>query len=251
LDSLTDIQLPELTATASGSNPNGAPLLTLERVACERGGRLLFQNLSLELGVGEGLRLTGSNGSGKTTLLRVIAGLSQRYEGSISWAGQMAHTYTSTLRQDMLYFGHAPGVKGTLTPLENLAWWQRLHLAEALSEKHLVKALGYVGLKAYFETPASNLSAGQQRRVALARLFISANRLWILDEPFTAIDQSGIAHLEGLIARHMQRGGMVILTTHQALTDNYLIENIRSIDIDSLGGDVASSGPALTEDCER
>lgn len=251
MDFQTEIQLPELMVSHSATSLDSAALLRLDAVGCERSGRLLFQNLSFELASGEGLRLTGSNGSGKTTLLRVIAGLSQRFEGSIAWAGKTAHGYDSTLRQSLLYFGHAPGVKGTLTPLENLAWWQRLHLTTPVSEDRLEKALSCVGLKAYLDTPAANLSAGQQRRVALARLFISTHRLWILDEPFTAIDQSGVVYLEALIAQHMQRGGIVILTTHQTLTDKYLAENFRTVDIDSLGRDVESCEIGLANNREQ
>lgn len=219
-----------LPVLKNDSNSSGI-CLSLNNVSCERGARQLFQGLSLVLNSGESIRLTGSNGSGKTTLLRVIAGLSQRFEGDISWRGESAHGFNSSLHQELLYFGHAPGVNGSLTPLENLDWWQRLHLNNPLTELDLVKALDQVQLKAYIDTPSHYMSAGQQRRVALARLFISPHRFWILDEPFTAIDHFGVVNLERCMELHLQRGGMLILTTHQSISNVQLNARMRTLDL--------------------
>lgn len=221
--------MQSFTGDATVGPGAGARYLEVKSVSCERGDRLLFDGLSFQLGAGEGLRIIGANGSGKTTLLRVIAGLSERFGGDIHWRGQNRRNVLYQLRTDILYFGHAPGINVVLTPLENLEWWQQLKLPGAESREHLVNVLDYMGLAGYSHTPCAHLSAGQKRRVALARLLISRHRLWILDEPFTAIDRQGVRNIEGLVEQHLQRGGIVILTTHQAMS----CSGFSTIDIDS------------------
>jgi len=195
------------------------PSLMLDAVSCERGERLLVEHLSFVVTAGQGIRIEGPNGSGKTTLLRVLAGLSQQYSGTVSWCGKDIRHSRSSLAEDTLYIGHLAGVKALLSPLENLSWWASLHISSdaAASKAKLLAALSQVGLERFAYTPCHQLSAGQQRRIALARLYLSQHRLWILDEPFTAIDADGVALLEQRIAEHLKKGNMAIVTTHQAM----------------------------------
>ena len=118
----------------------------------------------------------------------------------------------------MLFLGHAPGIKALSTPLENLAWWASIHIPETLGDADLQQALDQVGLGPFAQTPSYRLSAGQQRRVALARLYLSRHPLWILDEPFTAIDSDGVRQLEQRIGSHLAAGNMAIVTTHQPIS---------------------------------
>ncbi len=192
-------------------------MLELQDLCCQRGERQLFSDVSWQLRAGEGVRILGANGSGKTTLLRIVAGLSRRFEGRITWCGRTLPRAASAMRANLLYFGHAPGIKSTLSPLENLQWWQSLHLSQAASIGQLETALIALGLEDCIDFPCYQLSAGQQRRAALARLLISPHRLWILDEPFSAIDKFGVELLEQFVVQQLARGGAVMLTTHQPL----------------------------------
>ncbi len=175
----------------------------------------LFSGLNFELGPGDVLQIEGRNGSGKTTLLRILCGLIQADKGQILWCGQDIQEDRFDYSINTSYIGHHDGLKGDCTPLENLA----LSLALSAAEKNLSPhdALEKVGLKGFDHQLCRTLSAGQRRRVALARLLISPTRLWILDEPFTAIDQKGIGELEQMIADHAKSGGMVILTSHHTI----------------------------------
>lgn len=190
------------------------PLLELRDLGCERDERLLFSGLNLQLSAGEVVQVGGPNGAGKTTLLRALAGVSSDYEGQILYSGKALSEVAWDFARDRLYLGHLPGIKKSLTPSENLAWY----LAQAGGRVSIDDALAAVGLYGYEDTPCYQLSAGQLRRVALARLHLSEARIWILDEPFTAIDKLGVSQLEALIARQSAQGGVVILTSHQDLT---------------------------------
>lgn len=181
------------------------PLLTASDLSLTRGGRELFCDLSFEVAAGQLVQLGGANGAGKTSLLRVLAGLSRYgFEGSVQ-----RHV-------SQLYLGHQAGVKGLLTARENLAW----HVGGQghYSDAQIEQALQQVGLYGYEDEPSHNLSAGQHRRVNLARLYLSDCPLWLLDEPFTAIDSDGVANLESRMVSHVQHGGAVILTSHQRLS---------------------------------
>ena len=181
-----------------------APLLAADALTLSRGGRELFRDLSFAINPGDLVQIEGPNGAGKTSLLRILAGLSRYgYEGAVERAGAL------------LYLGHKSAVKGQLTPRENLA----LHVSGEGSHSQLAidEALANVGLYGYEDVPSHNLSAGQHRRVNLARLHLSGSSLWLLDEPFTAIDRAGVSELESLFAGHAARGGAVVLTSHQAL----------------------------------
>lgn len=189
------------------------PILNATGLTAERDGRCLFSGLALPVGAGDVVRIEGANGTGKTTLLRVLAGLDQDYAGEVNWPAATA--VGKPWREDVLFLGHQPGVKGALTAVENLAWLTALRgLNPACG---LREALQRSGLAGFEDVPVATLSAGQKRRVALARLHLEPVPLWILDEPFTAIDKDGVRALEETLAAHARNGGAVIVTTHHAL----------------------------------
>ncbi len=185
-------------------------------LTCVRDGRTLFQDLDLTLSSGELLQIEGVNGAGKTSLLRLLCGLAQPRDGDIYWQGIPIRQCRSDYHEQLLYIGHQPGIKDELTALENLRFFHALS-GHGGSDEALFKALDQVGLYGYEDASVRTLSAGQRRRVALARLWQNHASLWILDEPFTAIDRKGIANLETLLSHHVQSGGMVVLTSHQTL----------------------------------
>jgi heme exporter protein A len=192
------------------------PLLEAVALSCERDWRLLFEQLHFALQPCDMLQISGPNGSGKTSLLRLIAGLRQPTSGNILLQGQTLAEQRSELARNLLWIGHAAGIKGLLTAEENLAWLCALH--RPASREAIWQALEAVGLRGFEDVPCHTLSAGQQRRVALARLYLADTPpLWVLDEPFTALDKSGVAQLEAHLAGHCERGGVVVLTTHHSL----------------------------------
>jgi heme exporter protein A len=181
------------------------PLLEADALSLERGGRVLFEALSFCIAPGQLLQIDGANGAGKTSLLRILAGLS-RY----GFGGRVRRNVP------LLYLGHHSAVKGLLTPRENLAW----HIGGegSYSDAEIESALERVGLYGYEDVPSHALSAGQHRRVNLARLYLSDAPLWLLDEPFTAIDRAGVAALESRLLTHVERGHAVVLTSHQPVS---------------------------------
>ena len=176
---------------------------------------MLFENLALRLASGDMLQISGPNGSGKTSLLRLLSGLMRPTSGEIRLDGKPLAEQGSELARMLLWIGHAAGIKDLLTAEENLAWLCALH--QPASREAIWQALAAVGLRGFEDVACHTLSAGQQRRVALARLYLDSPPLWILDEPFTALDKQGVAQLEAHLAAHCEQGGMVVLTTHHTL----------------------------------
>lgn len=194
--------------------------LRLDNLSCEIEDRRLFSGISATFQPGDLIQIVGPNGAGKTTLLRILTGLSYRYEGKVFWNDKAVPCYEYL--SSLLYIGHAIGVNESMTPRENLAWYFGLNGAkgesfQSVSVAEIDEALKKVGLKGYGDVPCHHMSAGQKRRVAIARLHISKAPVWILDEPLTAIDKQGVAELEERIQQHREAGGMVVLTTHQSL----------------------------------
>lgn len=195
----------------SDSSPN-PPLLEARGLACERGERLLFSDLELRLEGGSMLQVEGPNGSGKTSLLRILCGLAQPTEGDVYWCGQSTRRHRLEYLANSTYQGHHNGIKGEFTPLENL------HVARGLgmptADVSSEDALHRVGLGDFDDQPCHSLSAGQKRRVSLARLLATHTPLWVLDEPFTSLDVAGVALVENMLREHLDRGGLAVITTH-------------------------------------
>jgi len=187
--------------------------LTASQLAYERNEQAIFTNINFSLQAGEILQVTGDNGSGKTTLLRLLTGLLSPTAGNIRWCEQIIADNPVNYQENMFYLGHKPGVKMELTAYENLNYTTALTATK--TDITLLQALTQVGLAKHEDRFTYQLSAGEQRRLALAKLLIVTAKLWILDEPFTALDNLGIRLIEEFIAQHLQAGGMVVLTSHQ------------------------------------
>lgn len=189
-------------------------MLDVNNLTAIRDEKVLFEHLSFNIDAGELVQIEGRNGTGKTTLLRIITGLADRDEGEIYWNKVNIEEDRDSYHSDLLFLGHQTGIKRELTAFENLHFYQSVHSAKN-SKEDIYQALVQVGLVGREDVPVAKLSAGQQRRVALARLWLSEQKLWILDEPLTAIDKQGVKVLEALFLNHAENGGIVILTTHQ------------------------------------
>lgn len=206
-------------------------MLAATDLCCERDERVLFEHLDLALAAGEVLQVQGANGSGKTTLLRILCGLNHDYSGDILWQGRPVREVRDSFCAGVFYLGHSPAINKTLTPLQNLRWYCA---GQGFSDDAaILAALAERGLRGYEDLPCYQLSAGQQRRVSLARLALSPARVWILDEPFTALDRHGVAELETLIADYADAGGAVMLTTHHPLQ---LRRPLRALELGVLTG---------------
>lgn len=191
-------------------------MLEVSNLACSRGDHRLFSGLSFALQPGQIMQIQGANGSGKTSLLRTLCGFIQPDEGKISWDGCDVRELDEAYYGQMMYLGHLNAIKDELSALENLRISSGLSGAE-LNESGAIAALRRMGLKGRERLPAKVLSQGQRRRVALARLLVSEARLWILDEPLTALDVNAVGLMQELLAEHLAKSGMVIFTTHQPL----------------------------------
>ena len=189
-------------------------MLEVNNLECIRGDRSLFSGLEISLDAGELLHLEGHNGSGKTTLLRTLCGLIEPSQGVVNWNGKNIRRQREEFASEMLFLGHLNGIKADLTAIENLRILCQLDGLD-VSDEELWQVLEKMGLYGHEDLPVRVLSQGQKRRVSLARLLLSKSSLWLLDEPFTALDSAGVNFLQKVIADHIKLGGLVILTTHQ------------------------------------
>jgi heme ABC exporter, ATP-binding protein CcmA len=191
-------------------------MLAVNQLTCLRGERRLFQQLTFELPEGQWLQVQGANGAGKTTLLRVVAGLVAPQEGQVTWRSQPIRENRDQWNRDLLYLGHHAALKEELTAVENLSYGLGLE-GFSSSPEQLNAALHQFGLKDREYLPVRYLSAGQRRRVLLTRLLVRPASVWVLDEPYTALDVQATAFLSTVIETHLERGGCAILTSHQTL----------------------------------
>lgn len=193
-----------------------ATLLEAVCVGCIRGGRELFSAFSCRVTNGDVLFVEGANGAGKTSLLRILAGLLEPTDGEVRWAGHSIRHTRSEYNRALTYIGHAAGVNDNLTVCENMRVWSGVGAPR--SGVNVDEALAQFGLADYGDAPAGCLSAGQRRRIALARLLVEDSRVWLLDEPFAALDADGRATVERLLDWHVKAGGTAVVTTHQPMS---------------------------------
>jgi len=201
-------------------------LLSAKEVGCERGGRSLFQPISFGLQPGQALHLQGDNGAGKTTLLRALAGLTPLAMGEVHWRGQACLENRSAFHADLLFLGHTLGLKDELTAIENVV------IGAAMAGQHMspvqaLTALSAQGLRSRAHLPLRVLSQGQKRRVALARLQSASARLWLLDEPFVALDNDAVLALQALLQAHVAQGGVLVFTSHQPVSLGKQMQSLR------------------------
>jgi len=189
-------------------------MLVASNLSCIRGTQTLFNDINLQLDAGQWLYLQGENGAGKTSLLRILAGLSLPAEGEVLWQNAPIDQQRSQYHQDLLYIGHHAGLKEDLTLTENLQALCRMD-GLRISDAAIRDALTRMGLARRQHLPARVLSAGQKRRGLLARALLRPAKLWILDEPFNALDVNAIADVQCLLKAHLASGGLLVLTSHQ------------------------------------
>ena len=204
--------------------------LQAHRLACTRGDRILFRDLSLSVASGNALWVRGSNGSGKTSLLRLLCGLAYPDEGEVHWHGKNVRATRAEFGASLAYIGHAAGLKDDLLAWENLSLGATLS-GNSVTRNQAIDALEQTGLADEADLPVRVLSQGQRKRVALARLHLSSERpLWVLDEPFTALDHAAVDALRATLGRHLSTGGAVVYTTHQEIN----LPGTLHLDMDSL-----------------
>lgn len=208
---------------------SSSPMLGVNEVTVWRGDNLLLDNISFVLNSGNVLQIRGANGSGKTTLLRVICGVGIADEGDVHWRGVPIHKSRDEFNDALLYLGHKAGIKGGLSAIENLRIFAALsgRVMNVETDEAIESALDALSLGSKARIACRHLSAGQQRRVSLARLLLQSSQLWVLDEPLTSLDAAGLLWVEAQIDRHAANGGAVLLTTHVPL-------NIDSVTVDTL-----------------
>jgi heme exporter protein A len=189
-------------------------MLRVSSLSCSRGNKPLFADVSFELNSGQALHLEGDNGVGKTSLLRIVCGLSPADAGEVCWHDKTIQQNATAFRSALFYLGHGLSLKEELTALENLMSDAAVS-GRTLSEAQALVALARMGLRGREHLPLRVMSQGQKRRTALARLLASQAPLWVLDEPFVALDKKAVDGLRGLLAEHVAHGGMVLFTSHQ------------------------------------
>ncbi|WP_108912434.1 MULTISPECIES: cytochrome c biogenesis heme-transporting ATPase CcmA [Pseudoalteromonas] len=202
-------------------------MLHIKSVTCIKQDRCLFADLNFSLNNGQIMQLAGPNGAGKTSLLRIVAGFSAPDEGAILYQELPISKYYEEYARELLFIGHKTGVNTQLSAVENVSHWLQIN---GYSEPELYPILAKLGLVGLEDVPVRMLSAGQQRRVALVRLWLSDAKLWVLDEPFTALDKSGVAFLQQRFTEHLQSGGAILLTTHQDLTTHF--SNLQTVTLE-------------------
>ena len=201
-------------------------MLTASALECIRGDRTLFTGLSLALAAGAGLLVQGANGAGKTSLLRILVGLSPPVQGEVAWQGRPIRSLGAAYRREVLWCGHANALKDDLSALENV------RAAAALAGRPIAAgaardALERAGVGAQADLPARSLSQGQKRRTALARLLFAHAKLWVLDEPVAALDAGGVEWLAAALDRHLESGGLAVVTSHQPLATRSRFDALR------------------------
>lgn len=194
------------------------PGLSASGLTCIKRDRVLFEALTFSVESGQLIYLRGPNGAGKTSLLRILTGLSDPIAGDVLYDGQPILSSSSTYLKQLVYLGHKPGLNMGLNALENLRYWCAQHGVEQTDEQ-IYLVLEHLGLVGMEGIPVRFLSAGQQRRVALSRLWLKPAAVWILDEPFTALDVQGVSLLERKFKAHAENGGMIVTTSHQPLSE--------------------------------
>jgi len=192
-------------------------MLRVSNISCSRGNKPLFSDISFELQAGQALHLEGDNGVGKTSLLRIVCGLSPADAGEVCWQDKTIQKNAAAFRSSLFYLGHGLSLKEELSALENLMSDAAVS-GRTLSQPQALQALARMGLRGREYLPLRVMSQGQKRRTALARLLASQAPLWVLDEPFVALDVKAIDGLRGLLADHVTQGGMVLFTSHQPVT---------------------------------
>jgi heme exporter protein A len=207
--------------------PNAPQGLAVDQVHVFRGDRHVLRGVSLALGPRELVQVAGPNGTGKTTLLRVACGLLRPEQGSVHWLGQPISAVRAQFQGALAYAAHEPALKGDLTPLENLRYM--IGLKRAVGASELRAMLERTGVASCADLPVRVLSAGQRRRVVMARVLASRAPLWMLDEPFANLDRAGIELVSGLLAEHIEAGGMAVIVAHH---DIEVSVGLRRLDLD-------------------
>lgn len=202
-------------------------ILDAQHLTCEKSDRRLFSDLSLSLSAAQLLYLTGDNGAGKTSLLRILVGLSQPNAGTVLIDGLDIHKEQNIASDKLLYLGHKLGVSHTLSAFDNLRFWSAQQ-GISLSQNSILDVLDELELTGLEDIPVKHLSAGQQRKVCLAKLWIKPNcKLWVLDEPFTALDSHMVSKVQAKIDDFISKQGAVLMTSHQELISQHSISELR------------------------
>lgn len=215
-----------MTAINSSFSASSPAALEARAISCIRGERELFSGLHLQVFAGQCLHIRGENGVGKTSLLRLLTGLASPDSGEVLWNGHPIKKEASEYHSKLLFLGHRDALKEDLSAIENLRMYTAID-GIALSEQDAFSALWRFGLKGREDLPVNYLSAGQKKRVLMARMVTRRAQVWILDEPFNALDSHAAQELQGLIAEHLEGNGLVLLTSHQPLA----IPGLRVLDL--------------------
>ena len=215
-----------MTINLSTTSSNSALVLEARGLRCVRGERELFTNLHLRVAAGNCLHVRGENGVGKTSLLRLLTGLSKPESGEVLWGNQSITLDPIAYHRELLFLGHRDALKEDLTALENLQMYAALDDV-SLSQEKALATLARFGLRGRESLPVNCLSAGQKRRILMARMLTRQAKLWILDEPFNALDIQAVHELQNLITEHLSAGGLVVLTSHQEVS----IPNVQVLEL--------------------